>query len=231
MNRTGKVFLVGSGPGSVDLLTIRAHRTIQEADIVLYDSLAYSEIIDLVPERAEKVYVGKRMGSHSLSQAEINQEILKAAKKYKRVVRLKGGDPFIFGRGGEEINFLHENKIEFEVIPGITAAVAASASLKMPLTHRDFGQSVIFLSGYTKNSNDSGLPEYDWKFLARQSLTLVFYMGLHHAGRIADKLMENGMSSDTGVALVSAVSLPHEQVFFTTLHELRGTLNTNKIAQ
>ena len=217
----GKVYLVGAGPGDPELLTLKAHKLLQEADCVLYDSLINPAILDLA-ENAEKVHVGKRLGKASLHQDQINRRLVEAAKTNQKVVRLKGGDPFIFGRGGEELSYLHAHKIEIELVPGVTAASATAARLQIPLTHREHGQSVIFLSGYSK---DRTLPEYDWQFLAKQSLTLVFYMGLHHVNLICKKLIDSGIRPQTPVAVVSNSTLSNEKVLYSNVFNIERDLS------
>jgi len=219
----GKVYLVGAGPGDPDLLTIKASKIIQSADVILYDSLIGPEILKFASPNARRIFVGKRAHSHSYTQDQINEMILEEASKHHTVVRLKGGDPFIFGRGGEEIQFLREHGIELEVIPGVTAATAASALLQSPLTHRDLGASVVFLSGYSRadRESDDGFPHHDWKYLASSSLTLVFYMGQHHLSRICQSLIEAGREENTSIALVSNISLPEESVTLTTISHAR----------
>ena len=212
--KNARVYLVGAGPGSLELLTLKAHRLITSADVILYDSLVNEEILKLAPAKTKLMHVGKRRGQPSLAQDEINRLIVENSRQYDKVIRLKGGDPLIFGRGGEELNYLREQQIDIEVVPGITAAVAASASLQVPLTHRDYGQSVMFLSGYSK---ERGLPDYDWPALATGSVTLVFYMGLYHLKQIARKLLDCGKSPETPVVITSNCSLPNEQTHHMTL--------------
>ncbi|MCE9597405.1 MAG: uroporphyrinogen-III C-methyltransferase [Spirochaetia bacterium] len=218
---TATVYLVGAGPGDPELLTLKAAKIIQQADVILYDSLIGPEILDLARPDCEKVFVGKRKGKHSFPQSEINEMLYASASKHKTVVRLKGGDPFIFGRGGEEVEFLRERNIRLEVIPGITAATAASAILQVPLTHRLLGKSLMLLSGYSKDEPGShgGFPEHDWDYLAHAELTLVFYMGQHHLGRICKSLTDGGKSASTPVALVSNCSLPGQAVLLTNLQD------------
>jgi len=214
-----KVFLVGAGPGDPELLTVKAVGIIRRADVILYDSLVGPGILDLAQANCEKVFVGKRAHRHSYSQSEINEMIYERALAHATVVRLKGGDPFIFGRGGEEVEYLRARGIPLEVIPGITAATAASAILQIPLTHRELGESVIFLSGYSKadGGKPEGFPDHDWNFLAKSSLTIVFYMGQHHLARICDSLIAAGKPEDTPVSLVSNCSLPDQSVLVTDL--------------
>ena len=224
------MYLVGAGPGDPELITLKALRILQKANIIFYDSLLNTKILDHSQQACEKVFVGKRLGVHSLQQDEINKLLYQNAVRGRVVVRLKGGDPFIFGRGGEEIRFLEHKKIEVEVIPGVTTAVAASASLKVPLTHRDVSQSVIFLSGYTKETNEKNhLPNYDWNFLATASLTMVFYMGLKNIKIIVEKLIEHGKSPRTRVAVISDCSMPNEAKLVTTLDHVSNKMNLSCI--
>ncbi|EOC1309682.1 uroporphyrinogen-III C-methyltransferase [Cronobacter dublinensis] len=193
----GEVVLVGAGPGDPGLLTIKGLQQIQQADIVVYDRLVSDDIMNLVRRDADRVFVGKRAGFHCVPQEEINQILLREAQHGKRVVRLKGGDPFIFGRGGEELETLCEAGIPFSVVPGITAASGCSAYAGLPLTHRDYAQSVRLITGHLKNGG-----EFDWHNLAAEKQTLVFYMGLNQAAAIQEKLIEHGMDPAMPVALV-----------------------------
>ncbi|WP_336278018.1 siroheme synthase CysG [Cronobacter dublinensis] len=193
----GEVVLVGAGPGDPGLLTIKGLQQIQQADIVVYDRLVSDDIMNLVRRDADRVFVGKRAGFHCVPQEEINQILLREAQRGKRVVRLKGGDPFIFGRGGEELETLCEAGIPFSVVPGITAASGCSAYAGLPLTHRDYAQSVRLITGHLKNGG-----EFNWHNLAAEKQTLVFYMGLNQAAAIQEKLIEHGMDPAMPVALV-----------------------------
>lgn len=214
----GKVFLIGAGPGDPELLTMKAWRCLQQADVVLYDALVSPEIMALVPESAERIAVGKRAGKHSAHQSEINQLLVTKAFTRRRVVRLKGGDPFIFGRGGEELESLIAAGVPFEVIPGITAASGAAAYAGIPLTHRDCAQSVSFITGHCKLKSEP----LAWGQYANANQTLVIYMGILNGGLISQGLIQAGRSADTPVALVSRASTPQQRVFTGTLATLEA---------
>ncbi|GIU45595.1 uroporphyrin-III C-methyltransferase [Shewanella sairae] len=213
---TGKVWLVGAGPGDVDLLTVKAHRILQSADAVLYDALVSDEILALIPKHAEKIAVGKRAGKHSAAQSEINQLLVTKAYTRKNVVRLKGGDPFIFGRGGEELETIVAAGVEFEVIPGITAASGTAAYAGIPLTHRDYAQGVSFITGHCKLES----RPMDWQAYANPNNTLVVYMGILNADLIKQGLMGAGRSAQTPVAIVSKATTPDQQTFVGTLDNI-----------
>ena len=215
LDHRGEVVLVGAGPGDAGLLTLKGLQQIQQADVVVYDRLVSDDIMNLVRRDADRVFVGKRAGYHCVPQDEINQILLREAQNGRRVVRLKGGDPFIFGRGGEELETLCNAGIPFSVVPGITAASGCSAYSGIPLTHRDFAQGVRLVTGHLKTG-----VELDWQNLAVEKQTLVFYMGLNQAPAIREKLIAHGMAADMPAAIVENGTAVSQKVVTGTLDQL-----------
>jgi len=212
----GEVYLVGAGPGHPELLTFAALRLMQQADIVLYDNLVSPEVMDLCRRDAERIYVGKQRSDHTMRQEEINALLVKLAKEGRRVLRLKGGDPYVFGRGGEEIATLAASGVRFRVVPGITAACGVAAYAGIPLTHRDYAQSCVLVTGHLKD----GTMNLDWHGLARPRQTVVVYMGLLGLKQLCERLVEHGMPLDMPVAVVQQATLPQQRVVTGTLADL-----------
>ncbi|AIW19001.1 uroporphyrinogen-III C-methyltransferase [Vibrio coralliilyticus] len=214
--KRGFVSLVGAGPGDPDLLTLKGYRVIRQAEVIVYDRLVSKEILALANPQAEMVYVGKKLDFHCVPQDQINQILVEKALAGKRVVRLKGGDSFIFGRGGEELEELAAHGIHFEVVPGITAAAGATAYAGIPLTHRDHAQSVQFITGHVQKDG----REIEWQSLAQSNNTLVFYMGLKQSQRITTKLIENGLDEQISCAIIENGTRSEQRVFTGPLKDL-----------
>ena len=213
--QTGTVYLVGAGPGDPELLTLKAHRLLSQCDALVYDSLVPEEVLDLVPAACERRFVGKRRGHHSVPQPSTNAVLVEMAQKHSTVVRLKGGDPFLFGRGGEEAAYLAERNIPVQVVPGVTAGIAAPAYAGIPVTHRRAGSSVTFVTGHEEI--DKRRPSVDWRALATASDGLVIYMGLHNLPRIAEELMAGGLAATTPVAVIQQGTVAGQRCLKATL--------------
>jgi len=212
-----KIYLTGAGPGDVELLTLKAHRVIRQADVIIYDRLANPEILEMSKDGCEFIYVGKEDGRHSVPQDEINDIIYQNSLKYDVVVRLKGGDPFVFGRGGEEALYLHSKGVEFEVIPGITSAISAPAYAGIPVTHRGVAVSFRVVTGHeSPNKKESQIPWDNFK----TDDTIVFLMGLHNLSKISSKLIEIGKSKDYPVAVISKGTTKDQEVVVGTLDNI-----------
>ena len=212
----GRVYLVGAGPGDPDLLTLRAARLLRETDVIVYDHLVSPEVLSFVATDAERIYAGKERNNHTMGQNEINELLVRLALQGKHVVRLKGGDPFIFGRGGEEMEALAERGVPFEVVPGITAACGISCYAGIPLTHRDHAQSCLFVTGHLKD----GTTNLDWAALTRPRQTVVIYMGLGALAEICGKFISHGVRPETPVAVVQQGTTQEQRVVTGTLESL-----------
>jgi len=216
-SKMGKVYLTGAGPGAVDLMTVKAVRVVEEADIIIYDRLANPKILEMAKKGCELVYVGKQDGKHSVPQDEINEIIYQAALKHENVVRLKGGDPFVFGRGGEEAIYLFDREIKFEIIPGITSSISVPAYAGIPVTHRGVTTSFRVVTGH--ESPNKKISQIEWQSFLNDE-TLIFLMGFHNISLITRKLMKYGKSKDYPCAVISKGSTPEQEVVVSTLENI-----------
>lgn len=228
MSACGTVYLVGAGPGDPELLTLRAHRLLCSCDALVYDSLIPSQLLDLVPEGCERHFVGKRRGHHSVPQPSTNALLQELAERHRTIVRLKGGDPFLFGRGGEEAAHLAERGVAVQVVPGVTAGIAALAYAGIPVTHRRAGSSVSFVTGHEEI--DKSRPGVDWRGLARSSDGLVIYMGLHNLRRIAEELQAGGLAPDTPAAVVQQGTVSGQRLLISRLDRLADAVEAEGFA-
>lgn len=225
MKAAGKVFLVGAGPGDVELLTLKAVRALESADIILIDDLVNREVLQFAKRDAKVIEVGKRGGCRSTPQAFIEKLLVKLAKDGERVVRLKGGDPFVFGRGGEEMLALREAGIDYEIVPGITAGIGALSAVEIPVTHRNASHGVSFITGHLR---DGSMP--DWRALAQSGTTLVVYMGVRNISGIVSGLLQGGLAPDTPAAAVQSGTLPTQRSVVSTLEHLERDIASAGIA-
>ena len=218
--QAAKVTLVGAGPGDPELLTLKAARALQACSLVMYDHLVGKDVLDLVPRRADRIYVGKQAGQHTLTQAAIIDLMVRLARAGKPVLRLKGGDPYVFGRGGEEAQALAAHGIPFEVIPGISAAQGAAAAAGMPLTHREHAGTLVLATGHLCSGDDARSPALDWEQLARPRQTVVIYMGVGALPTICSQLIHHGLAPDTPAAVVERATLPGQRTITGTVQSL-----------
>jgi uroporphyrin-III C-methyltransferase/precorrin-2 dehydrogenase/sirohydrochlorin ferrochelatase len=223
--KAGTVYLIGAGPGDPELLTLRAARLLAEADVVVYDHLVAPAILDMAPAAAERLYCGKQRGNHALPQNELNLLLVRLAQAGKRVVRLKGGDPYIFGRGGEEAEILADHRVPFEVVPGVTAAAGVAAYAGIPLTHRAYSQACVFVTGHLQD----GSMNLDWPGLARKRQTVVVYMGLHGLETLCRQLVAHGLPADWPAAIVQQGTTSNQRTVSGTLATLPGLAEAAKL--
>ncbi len=222
---TGRVALVGAGPGDAELITLKGARLLQTAEVVIYDNLVSAGILELISPTAERIFVGKMAGNHTMPQDDICQLLVDKALEGKFVVRLKGGDPFVFGRGGEEMDVLLAAGVPVEIVPGVTAALGAAASFGFPLTHRDHAQSCVFVTGHLKDHT----VDLNWPALAQANQTIVIYMGITGLDTISTELQAAGLAGDTPAALIYRATWPNQQIYPGTLATLPETARTNKV--
>jgi uroporphyrin-III C-methyltransferase len=222
----GEVALVGSGPGDAELLTIRAMRFIEQAEIAIYDRLVSEEILALLPENCERFYVGKEQAKHCVPQDKINEILVEQAKLGKRVLRLKGGDPFIFGRGGEEAEYMLERGVSCHICPGITAASGCTTYAGIPLTHRGVAQGCTFITGHIQNNGQLNLP---WSSLCCETQTVVFYMGINTLPKIAEQLVAHGRDANTPAALIRKGTQPEQKTYRGTIGNLAQLVEKHNI--
>ncbi|TRX70218.1 uroporphyrinogen-III C-methyltransferase [Carboxylicivirga sp. M1479] len=215
--QSGKVYLVGAGPGDAELITVKALRVLQQADVVLYDYLVNKSLLEHCPDNCQYLYVGKKKDKHTYPQEELNQLLVEYAQKGKTIVRLKGGDPFVFGRGVEEIQQLILNNIDYEVIPGVTSGVAVPAYMGIPVTARHVASSVTFVTGHPASS---GQEKVSWQALAKASDTIVVYMGVSNAAHIANELNRGGKTEDTPVALIRWGTYPQQEMLKSNIKNI-----------
>ena len=224
---TGKVYLVGAGPGDPDLITLKAIELIKKADVVLYDRLVSKKILAMIPKRCKSIYVGRAVGDDTTHQDSTNELMVKYAKLKKTVVRLKGGDPIIFGRGGEEAEFLKSFKIKYEIIPGITSGIGSATYAGIPLTHRQFSSSVVFVTGHEDPEKKTEVVK--WKKLAKSVDTIVIMMGLSRIEEISKKLIDGGMDKTTPVAVIQNGTTPKQKMIKGTISNISNKIKRNKI--
>ena len=227
MRNTGKVFLCGAGPGDPKLITVKAMELLKGCDVVLYDRLVSKEIINQIPAESEKIYVGREVGDSTTHQYNTNIQMVKLAKEGKNVLRLKGGDPFIFGRGGEEAEFLFQNDIQFEIIPGISSAIGAAAYAGIPLTHRQYASSLAIVTGHEDDNKAESVVK--WDRLANAADTIVILMGIEKLEQICCNLINAGMSTDTEIAIIENATLKTQRVISGTLIDILRKVEGSRV--